>query len=404
MRVAEINVVHNGSTGNIMLNIAKILRDEGDEAKTFSTYIYNPNYRHLPLLPDGHNYFGSYFENTIHTVLGQLTGLNGSFSRFGTRKLISMLKEFKPDAIHLHNLHTFCINLPMLFRYIKRENIPLVWTLHDCWSFTGHCPHFVMAKCDKWKTECHNCPQLSVYPKSRIDNTKMAHRLKKKWFLGVENMTLVTPSRWLADLARESFLGGYPIEVINNGIDLSVFKPSENDFRRKHGLENKKIVLSVVGSWERRKGIDIIEKLSHRLNDEYKIIVVGINIPASDRNDNILFISRTESQTELAKIYTAADVFINPTREEVLGMVNIEALACGTPVITFETGGSPETIDETCGAVVAVDDIDAMEAEIVRVCTTKPYSGEACVNRAKAFDMYERFADYISLYKRITNR
>lgn len=404
MRVVGINVVHNGSTGNIMLNVSKLLSEKGEDTRTFSTYNPNAPYTALPTTIKSHSYYGSYYENYAHKLLAQLTGLNGCFSCFGTKKLIKECKKFKPDVIHLHNLHTFCINLPMLFRYIKKNNIPVVWTLHDCWTFTGHCPYFVMANCDKWKTECHNCPQLSVYPKSRVENTKMAHRLKKKWFLGVDNMTLVTPSKWLGDLAKESFLKDYPVKVIHNGIDLSVFKPTESDFRAKHGLTDKKVLLGVASDWGKRKGLDVFEELANRLDDSYRIVLVGIDGTAQNLPKKIITIKRTENQKELAEIYTTADLFVNPTREEVLGLVNIEALACGTPVLTFRTGGSPEVPDETCGSVVEVDDVDAMENEILRICKDKPYSKEACLERAKSFDMYDRFEEYIETYKEVTNK
>ena len=405
MRVAEINVVSNGSTGNIMLNIARVLDEMDEDVKTFSTYTFNTRTKKLVNPPKNHSYFGNYYENFLHTALGQITGLNGCFSHIGTRGLIRELKKFKPDVIHLHNLHTFCINLPMLMRYIKKNNIPVVWTLHDCWTFTGHCPHFVIAGCDKWKTECHNCPQLSIYPKSRVDNTRMAHRLKKKWFSGVKNMTLVTPSEWLAKLTRESFLSQYPVKVINNGIDLSVFKPAESDFREKRGLQGKKIVLGVSSVWSYGKGIDVIIELAKRLGDSYKIVLVG----TSDAIDaqlpkNILSIHRTDNQTRLAEIYSAADIFIMPTREEVLGMVSVEALACGTPVLTFRTGGSPEIIDSSCGSVVEVNDVDAMEKEIVRICSEKPYSREACLKKATSFDMNDRFKEYIKLYSEVITK
>lgn len=401
MRVVGLNAVHNGSTGNIMLNISKVLDKKGEETVTFSTYIANPNYKELPHALKNHNYYGSYFENVIHKILGQLTGLNGCFSYFGTKKLIKEFKKFNPDVIHLHNLHTFCINLPMLFNYIKKNNIPVVWTLHDCWTFTGHCPHFVLANCDKWKSECHNCPQLSVYPRTIVDNTRKAHKLKKKWFLGVENMTLVTPSEWLGKLAKESFLKDYPVRVVNNGIDLSVFKPTDSDFRNKYGLNDKKILLGVASGWGEGKGLDVLEKLSNRLDDKYQIVLVGIE---KAPNDKIIAIKRTESQKELAQIYTEADLFVNPTRQDTYPTVNMEALACGTPVLTFRTGGSPEIIDETCGSVVEVDDLDAMEKEIIRICEEKPYSKEACLLRAEGFDMNDRFQEYIELYKEVMNK
>ena len=404
MKVVEINVVHNGSTGNIMLNISKLLYQKGEEVKTFSTYNANIKYTKLPQPPENHSYYGSYPENYIHKIMAQLTGLNGCFSHFGTHKFIKECKKFKPDVIHLHNLHTFCINLPMLFRYIKKNNIPVVWTLHDCWTFTGHCPHFVMANCDKWKTECHHCPQLSVYPKSRVENTRTAHKLKKKWFSGVENMTLVTPSEWLGDLAKESFLKDYPVKVIHNGIDLSIFKPTESDFRERYGLTDKKVILGVASDWGKRKGLDVFKELANRLGDDYRIVLVGLDGATESLSEKIIAIKRTENQKELAEIYTSADLFVNPTREEVLGLVNIEALACGTPVLTFRTGGSPECIDSTCGSVVEVDDVDAMEKEIIRICEEKPYSKEACLERAKNFDMYDRFEEYIETYKEAINR
>ncbi len=406
MRIIEINTVTNGSTGNIMLNISKLLRQKGEDVRTFSTHIYQRHHRHIRLTPpiETHGFFGSRFENAVHTGLGQFTGLNGYFSHFGTRALIRECKKFNPDIIHLHNLHTFCINFPMLFRYIKKHNIPVVWTLHDCWSFTGHCPHFVMAGCDKWKTECHHCPQLATYPKSRVENTRMAYKLKKKWFLGVQNMTLVTPSAWLADLTRDSFLKNYPVKVIHNGIDLSVFQPTEGDFRQKHGLQNKKVLLGVAAGWGERKGLDVLEDLANRLDDTYRIVLVGMSKTKENLPDKIIPIRRTENQKELAEIYTAADLLVNPTREDTFPTVNLEALACGTPVLTFKTGGSPECIDESCGSVVNVNDVDAMEQEIIRICEEKPYSSENCLARAAQFNMYDRFEEYVELYREITKK
>ena len=404
MKIAHINTVARGSTGNIMLRLAKTVREEGGEVRTFSTRIPSKNKNLFPEM-DGHSYFGTDTENKLHILLGQFTGLNGHFSYFGTKKLIKQLKAFDPDVIHLHNLHAFCIHLPLLFNYIKKNKIPVVWTLHDCWTFTGHCPHFVIAGCDKWKMECHHCPQLSVYPRSRVDNVRMAHRLKKKWFSGVENMTLVTPSRWLAELTGQSFMGQYPVKVIHNGIDLSVFKPTESDFRAKYGLEDKKILLGVASDWGHRKGLDVFCKLAVRLGDDYKIVLVGTNDGIDSRlPDNILSIHRTENQAQLAEIYTAADLFVNPTREETYPTVNMEAIACGTPVLTFRTGGSPEIPDDSCGSVVDVDDVDAMEREIKRICEERPYTCEACLARATQFDMNDRFAEYLELYREVPQR
>ena len=397
MKTVLINSCNFGSTGNIMLEIAETAENGG-----YTAAVCYPQSRDNSRKQKEKDFIiGTRFSRNIHLQLAGITGLNGCFSYFSTLKLLKKLDKLKPDIIHLHNLHNCYINLPMLFKYIKKHNIKTVWTLHDCWSFTGHCPHFDMIGCDKWKTGCYSCPQYKEYPKSLFDNSKIMYRLKRKWFTGVENMTIVTPSEWLAGLVKESYLKDYPVKVINNGIDLNVFKPTESDFRKKYALENKYIVLGVAFGWGRRKGLDVFVELARRLDKEkYKVVLVG-----TDDNvdkllpENIISIHRTQNQTELAKIYAAADVFANPTREENYPTVNMEALACGTPVVTFNTGGSPEMLDETCGAAVAKDDNDAMYNEIIRICEKKHYSLEACIKKAKGFDKNEKFGEYIRLYE-----
>lgn len=401
MRLVEINAVPTGSTGRIMLNTAKLYKETGAEIKMFYAPIHTPKSINGFSFDSAHQKVGTHAEHIVHKTLGQITGLNGLFSWFGTRKLIKECKKFKPDIIHLHVLHAFCFCLPSLFRYIKKHNIPVVWTFHDCWAFTGHCPHFVGVNCEKWKTGCGGCPQLSCYPKSKIDTTSLAYKLKKKWFTSVKNMTIVTPSKWLAELTKQSFMGKYPIKVINNGIDLNIFKPTESNLREKFNIPpEKSIILGVSNGWTKKKGVDVFLELAKRLdNKKYQIVLVGKN--GNDFSDNIITIQHTHNQQELAEIYTAADLFVNPTREEVFGIVNIEALACGIPVVTFNTGGSPECIDNKCGTVVDCDDIDAMEREIIRICSDKPYSKQACIERAKEFDMNNRFKEYVNLYEKI---
>lgn len=397
MKTVLINSCNFGSTGNIMLEIAETAENGGYTAAV----CYPQSRDNSRKQKEKDLIIGTRFSRNIHLMLAEITGLNGCFSYFSTMKLLKKLDKLKPDIIHLHNLHNCYINLSLLFKYIKKHNIKTVWTLHDCWAFTGHCPHFDMIGCDKWKTGCYSCPQYKEYPKSLFDNSKIMYRLKRKWFSGVKNMTIVTPSEWLASLVKESYLKDYPVKVINNGIDLNVFKPTESDFRKKYALENKYIVLGVAFGWGRRKGLDVFVELEKRFDKEkYKIVLVG-----TDDNidkllpDNIISIHRTQNQTELAEIYTAADVFANPTREENYPTVNMEALACGTPVVTFNTGGSPEMFDETCGAAVAKDDNDAMYNEIIRICEAKPYSMEACIKKAKGFDKNEKFGEYIRLYE-----
>lgn len=399
MKIVELNAGNIGSTGNIMLGIADKAKRDGHEM--------------LVCCPDARDnrkktvknqlFIGDRLTRNLHLKCAELTGLNGYFSWIATKKFLKAVDAYKPDIIHFHNLHNCYSNLPMLFNYIKKHNIPVVWTLHDCWSFTGHCPYFDMVGCDKWRTGCHDCPQYREYPKSLFDNSKTMYKLKKKWFTGVDNMTLVTPSKWLAGLVKQSFLKDYPVKVINNGIDLAIFKPTQSDFRTKHGIENKYIVLGVAFGWGKRKGLDVFIELSSRLDiGKYQIVLVGTD-DAVDKQlpDSIISIHRTNNQSELAEIYTAADVFVNPTREENYPTVNMEAIACGTPVLTFRTGGSPEIPDDTCGYVVEKDDVDELEKEIIRICKTKPYSAEACVERAKNFDKNARFQEYVDLYEEL---
>lgn len=214
-------------------------------------------------------------------------------------------------------------------------------------------------------------------------------------------MTIVTPSKWLADLVRKSFLKEYPVKVINNGIDLSVFRPRESDFRQRYGLEDKYILLCVAFAWGKRKGLDVLIELSKRLDKRYQIVLVGTSENTEKQlPENIVSIRKTQNQQQLAEIYSAADLFVNPTREENFPTVNIESLACGTPVLTFQTGGSPEVIDETCGAVVDKEDVDAMQREIERICTEKPYTQGACIARAQNFDKKDKFDEYVDLYER----
>lgn len=401
MKIAIINMTHSGSTGTIMLQIAASARKQGHQVKTFSAVPYRRGRKiALPAI-EGHQYWGTRAEAMGHYYLGSLLGINGCLSRKGTKGLIRELEAFGPDVIHLHNLHSFCIHMPLLFSYIKKRNVRLIWTLHDCWAFTGHCPHFVIAGCEKWKRSCGACPQLRVYPKTYLDTTERMHRAKQGWYAGVRDMTLVTPSRWLAELVGRSFLKDRPVERIPNGIDLDVFKPTQSDFRKRYGCQDKFLLLGVASDWGKRKGLDVFLWLAERLDERYRICLVGTD-EGLDRQlpDSIISIHRTQSATELAQIYSAADLFVNPTREDTYPTVNMEALACGTPVLTFRTGGSPEIPDASCGCAVDCDDIDALELQIHRIRAERPYRREDCLIRAKGFDLNEQHRRYLELYLR----
>ena len=403
MKIAEINMGTKGSTGKIMFQIAETARASGNTVQTYAPVPFiRGKKNHIENIPN-HFWWGSRTEAMFHYYAGTLLGANGLFSWFGTHSLIKSLKKFSPDIIHLHNLHGFCLNFPMLFKYLKKSGAKVVWTFHDCWAFTGHCPHFEICGCDKWQTQCKKCPQPRIYPKMYLDTSKMMYCKKKKWFVGLEDLTIVTPSEWLARLAGKSFFSAHEIKVINNGIDLSVFKPRESNFRRKHSIEAKYILLGVSFDWGYRKGLDVFIELAKRLNPKtYRIVLVGTdeNVDAQ-LPDEIISIHRTDDQIELAEIYSAADLFVNPTREENYPTVNMESIACGTPVLTFRTGGSPEIPDSLTGAVVDCNDIDKMEQEIIRITSQSIFCEKDCLNRARSFDSTICFNKYNELFNLI---
>lgn len=399
MNLVEINSCNFGSTGNIMLGIAHAARGRG-----INTYICVPKSRNnLEKKITNQILIGNRIFRNLHIILGQLTGYQGCFSIISTWIFLKRISKIQPDIIHLHNLHESYINLPMLFRYIKKHDIHVVWTLHDCWAFTGQCPYFTMINCERWKNGCYNCMQYKRYPRARVDRTKRMWHLKRKWFTGVKHMTIVTPSEWLRNLVKESYLKEYPVKIIHNGIDLSVFKPETGNFRKKNGITNNQFVLlGVAFSWEKRKGLDIFIKLAKSLDSRFQIVLVGTDDSVDKLlPEGIISIHKTENQKELAEIYTAADLFVNPTREENYPTVNMEALACGTPVVTFNTGGSSEIIDDTCGIAVERDNLNQLLCAINEISKRKDITRQNCIKRANTFDIKERYIDYLYLYTKV---
>lgn len=394
MKLVQINTVNYGSTGRIMRGI------DGVASKSITTFFSCASRKkNREQTFENQLLVGTEWGMYLHLLLGRITGLNGCFSHVGTFLFLKKLDKINPDVLHLHNLHNCYINLPMLLRWIKKRQIKVIWTLHDCWTFTGQCPYFDIINCEKWKTGCYACPQYRAYPQSYVDRTKTMYRLKKKWFTGVENLTIVTPSNWLADLVRESFLKEYPVKVIHNGIDLNVFRPIESDIKEKLGIENKYVLLGCASPWSNRKGLDVFIELSQKLDEMYQIVLVGLSKEQLEAlPSNIIGIEKTSNVEELAKYYSMADIFINPTREDNFPTVNLEALACGTPVITFKTGGSPESLDVNCGMVTKENSVEGMIA-CIREMREKLPPLEACKGRAELFDKNEKFLEYMKLYE-----
>lgn len=344
MKVLQINSVCGiRSTGRICTDLADVLEQNGDECKiAYGREAVPEKYKKYAIR------IGSDMDVKIHALQSRIFDNAGFCSKKATEHFIERVKVYNPDVIHLHNIHGYYINIEVLFNYLAESNKPIIWTLHDCWTFTGHCAHYSFAQCDKWKTGCCGCPQKRGYPSSLVfDSSKRNWERKKNLFTSVKKMTLVTPSRWLASQVEQSFLNKYSIRVIPNGIDLNVFKPTPTDFRKKNNLEGKKIILGVASAWGPRKGLCDFVELSKILDENYKIVLVGVT--AKQKKElprSILAIERTNNIKELAEIYTAADVLFNPTYEDTYPTVNLEAQACGTPVVTYRTGGSVESVPE----------------------------------------------------------
>ena len=331
-----------GSTGHIVLDIAKEYEQKGYEVKVAYGRVADK-------LPDESmkskygvrigNDMGVYF----HVIYTRLTDKHGLTSNSATKQFLEWAEAYDPDILWIHNIHGYFINYELLFQWIKsRPNMQVKWTLHDCWTCTGHCAHFTYAKCDRWLTGCHDCPQLSVYPQSSHDNSLGNYLRKKAAFTGVKDLTIITPSNWLKGIVKKSFLAEYPVEVVYNTINKNIFKPTESTFKQDHGFQNKMMILGVSSVWHERKGLNDLIELSRRLDHKnYQIVIVGLSekqvkeLKAS--NGNIFAIAHTSNVQELVEIYSAADVFVNPTYEDTFPTVNMEAEACGTPVITYNT-------------------------------------------------------------------
>lgn len=330
-------------------------------------------------------------------LLSRINDREGFMLKAQTKKFLDYVDEFAPDIIHIHNLHGYYLNVPLLFEYLSQHrNIKVVWTLHDCWAFTGHCAVFDETECEKWLTGCGNCPRKGTYPASLLaDCSARNYAEKKRCFNLHENITVVTPSEWLAGIVRRSFLSRYPVEVIRNGIDMSFFAPTDSDIRKRYGLENKCVLLGVSLKWYASKGIEDLIELRKKLDDSFVIVIIGEGSEEYFKGEGFITLSRTNSREELAQWYTAADYFVNPTHADNFPTVNLEALACGTPVITYNTGGSPEAVDDRCGAVI----YDSSYESLAEYLKTKPrFNASDCVEHSALFDKSNALKGYLELY------
>lgn len=388
--------INFGAPGRIVEQIGLLAQKHGYEVLVAHSS-RNENPTQLP-----HFAITTKYQEVFHAIGAKFLDLHGLLNTKQTKVLVERIKEFKPDIIHLHNIHGYFCNFKILFEYLDSIDTPVVWTMHDCWPFTGRCFHFVGVNCYKWKTGCYDCKAETGYTVSKyVDRSKSLYALKKRLFSSVKNLIIVPVSDWLAAFLKDSFLKNHSIHTIHNGVDLEKFRPMDgNHLRKKHKIEGKFVLLGVASPWNTRKGLDDFFKLNEMLpHDGFTIILVGLK-PEQVKKlpEGIIGITRTENQQELAEYYSMADCFVNLTYLDTFPTVNLEALACGTPVLTYQTGGSPEAIDEQTGVVVEQGDLKQVVSALYSM-KCKPLSSDLCRKRAeKYFDKNKCFEEYINLY------
>ncbi len=400
-RLLQINVTANqGSHGRIAENIGAAAMARGWES--YIAYGRGGD-------GDVHSaskliHVSSTLDSYLHAAATRLADAHGLASAAATRRLVQTIEEINPDIVHLHNIHGYYLNYPILFRALKEHGCPVVWTLHDCWPLTGHCAHFDAAGCDRWKSHCHDCPELCSYPKSLVDASRRNFDIKRRCFTSIENqLTLVPVSDWLADIVGQSFLQHCRVHRIYNGIDTEAFRPIKPVIdNTSANSDSRRIVLGVASVWTRRKGLDDLLALSDILPSDYRLVIVGLSrsqlrsLPASVEG-----IGRVEDIERLAGLYSAASVFVNPTYEEAFGLTNVEAMACGTPVVTYNSGGCSEVVTPAVGRVVKKGDVAGLLRAIEDIACddNRVLCGNCREYAVERFDSRRCSADYLGLYE-----
>ncbi|MDD6157412.1 MAG: glycosyltransferase [Lachnospiraceae bacterium] len=396
MKVFQINTVcGTGSTGRIAVNLARMLEEQGNQ----SCIAYARG--NAPADVDTFR-FGNKLEIYWHGIMTRLTDRHGMYSGKATKQLIAKIEEYNPDIIHLHNVHGYYLNIEILFHFLKEYNRPVVWTLHDCWTYTGHCAYYSSAGCEKWKAQCGKCPQKRAYPGSLFwDNSGENYQVKKKLFTSPEKLYLVTPSVWLKREVEQSFFANTRCIAIPNGIDTKLFTPTESEIKRKYQLENKKVILGVANIWDARKGLCDYIQLSEMLSEEYQIVLIGLSKEQIQRLPaRILGIERTQDVQELIEWYSAADIYFNASIEETMGMTTGEAICCGTPVVTYDLTAVPESVGSGCGHVVPARNVALAEEAIARIESDRDSYVEKCLAYRENFAEVIANEEYTRLYEK----
>ena len=396
MKVVQINAIYGSkSTGTIVKDIDKLLESKGHES-----YVVYPQATEEPT--NGYK-IGNKFDYKLHALLTRLLGKQAYFSRNSTKKLLNQIDKIKPDIVHLHNLHSNYIHLNMLLDYLAIKKIKTVITLHDCWFFTGKCFHYQVANCDKWKESCGDCPKIKDdVPSWFFDPTSEVISDKRKYFNKIDSLTVVGVSKWISEEAKQGIFKDNKIVTIYNGVDIDIFKPTQSEIRKELKLEDKFILIGTAEKWLDTLNKHTLEYIASNLQSDMKLIIFGCSKDQIEKlPDSVIGLGYIKDRRELVKLYSMADVFVNVTWEDSLPTVNIESLACGTPVITYESGGSPEIVNKETGLVVLQGDKFKLMNSILEVKKMgKDYYHDKCINRVfENFDKNSRYEEYIALYK-----
>lgn len=397
MKIYQVNVVCSvGSTGRIAADISQYVGQKGDQCRI--AYGRGTAEDGIDAIRIETKY-GSIF----HAVMTRFTDRHGLYSKHATRRLIEDMRQYEPDIIHLHNIHGYYLNYELLFAFLKEYNKPVVWTLHDCWAFTGHCAHFDAVGCEKWKSKCENCCQIREYPASLFRDASAENYVRKQQaFCGVEKLQIITVSDWLKRMVQSSYLSGYQVRTIYNGIDLQVMKPCHTKLRNSYQLEDKKVILGVASVWNEKKGLVIFRELANRLQGNCQIVMIGVSDKQKrELPENILCLDKV-GYTELAEWYSTADIYVNGSVEETMGLTTVEAMACGTPVVVQNATAVPEVVGEGCGIVVEKGDIEGMIAAIHRISKTPEISAR-CREHAERYEKSGQYEQYYRLYQELVN-
>lgn len=392
----------NTSTGRIMREIGELAISEGWE----SYVAYSGARDGMPphssqLVP-----VGDKLDVALHFLTTRIFDAHGLASRRATRRFIRRIRAIDPDVIHIHNIHGYFLNYPMFFRYLQESGKPVIWTVHDCWLYTGHCYYYSAAHCDKWKKGCGHCPQLRSFPASWLfDRSARNLRDKQQAFGALDNLTIVPVSEWIRQEMASSILADKHFQVIHNGIDLDTFRPEAAE---GEAAVPGTMILGVASIWLEEKGLSDLIALAGKLHPGEKLVLVGKTTEEQRKRipAQVQVIERTENIHKLASLYAQATAFVNPTWQDNYPTVNLEAIACGTPVVTYRTGGSVEAVTEGTGFVVEQGDVDGMLSRVREIASwDRVETATRCRQWAlRHFRKEDCYKNYIKLYENLTIR